>query len=135
MNENTCICPFVKCRVSAGTRKRRSNQRSQRDDSRIQEERNKANDFTCKLQYDVSIFSNRRQSDLTKCPLMISQCEIMISRLVQLLESSYSESSYSEQSSIRVLRLHSHSTFYNMTLITTVRNQHNQMVDRISAYF
>ena len=24
MNENTCICPFVKCRVSAGTRKRRS---------------------------------------------------------------------------------------------------------------
>ena len=59
-----------------------TNQRSQRDDSRIQEERNKANDFTCKLQYDVSIFSNRRQSDLTKCPLMISQCEIMISRLV-----------------------------------------------------
>ena len=58
------------------------NQRSQRDDSRIQKERNKANDFTCKLQYDVSIFSNRRQSDLTKCPLMISQCEIMISRLV-----------------------------------------------------
>ena len=59
-----------------------NNQRSQRDDSRIQKERNKANDFTCKLQYDVSIFSNRRQSDLTKCPLMISQCEIMISRLV-----------------------------------------------------
>ena len=52
------------------------NQRSQRDDSRIQKERNKANDFTCKLQYDVSIFSNRRQSDLTKCPFMISQCEI-----------------------------------------------------------
>ena len=24
MNENACICPFVKCRVSAGTRKRRS---------------------------------------------------------------------------------------------------------------
>ena len=24
MNENTCICPFVKSRVSAGTRKRRS---------------------------------------------------------------------------------------------------------------
>ena len=24
MNENVCICPFVKCRVSAGTRKRRS---------------------------------------------------------------------------------------------------------------
>ena len=23
MNENACICPFVKCRVSAGTRKRR----------------------------------------------------------------------------------------------------------------
>ena len=55
---------------------------SQRDDSRIQKERNKANDFTCKLQDDVSIFSNRRQSDFTKCPLMISQCEIMISRLV-----------------------------------------------------
>ena len=52
------------------------NQRSQRDDSRIQKERNKANDFTCKLQYDVSIFSNCRQSDLTKCSLMISQCEI-----------------------------------------------------------
>ena len=32
------------------------NQRSQRDDSRIQKERNKANDFTCKLQYDVSTF-------------------------------------------------------------------------------
>ena len=31
--------------------------------------------------------------------------------------------------SIRLLRLHSRSTFYNMTLITTVRNQHNQMVD------
>ena len=45
-------------------------------------ERNKANDFTCKLQYDVSIFSNRRQSDFTKCSLMISQREIMISRLV-----------------------------------------------------
>ena len=52
-------------------------------------ERNKANDFTCKLQYDVSIFSNRRHSDFTKCSLMISQREIMISRLVQL-ESSYS---------------------------------------------
>ena len=26
-------------------------------------------------------FSYRRQSDLTKCPLMISQCKIMISRL------------------------------------------------------
>ena len=24
MNENICICPFVKCRVSAGTRKHRS---------------------------------------------------------------------------------------------------------------
>ena len=36
-------------------------------------ERNKANDFTCKLQYDVFIFSNRRQSDFTKCSLMISQ--------------------------------------------------------------
>ena len=24
MNENTCTCPFVKCRVSAGARKRRS---------------------------------------------------------------------------------------------------------------
>ena len=24
MNENACICPFVKCRVSAGTPKRRS---------------------------------------------------------------------------------------------------------------
>ena len=58
------------------------NQRSQRDDSRIQKERNKANDFTFKLQYDVSIFSNRRQSDFTKCSLMISQCEIMISQLV-----------------------------------------------------
>ena len=45
-------------------------------------ERNKANDFTCKLQCDVSIFSNRRQSDFTKCSLMISQREIMISRLV-----------------------------------------------------
>ena len=44
--------------------------------------RNKANDFTCKLQYDVSIFSNRRQSDFTKCSLKISQREIMISRLV-----------------------------------------------------
>ena len=43
-------------------------------------ERNKANDFTCKLQYDVSIFSNRRQSDFTKCSLMISQREIMISQ-------------------------------------------------------
>ena len=63
-----------------------TNQRSQRDDSRIQKERNKANDFTCKLQYDVSIFFlpsfYRRESDFTKCPLMISQCEIMISRLV-----------------------------------------------------
>ena len=58
------------------------NQRSQRDDSRIQKERNKANDFTFKLQYDVSIFSNRRQSDFTKCSLMISQREIMISQLV-----------------------------------------------------
>ena len=45
-------------------------------------ELNKANDFTCKLQYNVSIFSNRRQSDFTKCSLMISQREIMISRLV-----------------------------------------------------
>ena len=45
-------------------------------------ERNKANDFTCKLQYDVSIFSNPRQSDFTKCSLMISQREIMISRPV-----------------------------------------------------
>ena len=44
-------------------------------------ERNKAKDFTCKLQYDVSIFSNRRQSDFTKCSLMINQREIMISRL------------------------------------------------------
>ena len=50
-----------------------NNQRSQRDDSRIQKERNKANDFTFKLQYDASIFSNRRQSDFTKCSLMISQ--------------------------------------------------------------
>ena len=58
------------------------NQRSQRDDSRIQKERNKANDFMFKLQYDVSIFSNRRQSDFTKCSLMISQREIMISQLV-----------------------------------------------------
>ena len=64
------------------------NQRSQRDDSRIQ---NKANDFTFKLQYDASIFSNRRQSDFTKCSLMISQREIMISQLVWL-ESSHSES-------------------------------------------
>ena len=100
------------------------NQRSQRDDSRIQKERNKANDFTFKLQYDASIFSNRRQSDFTKCSLMISQREIMISP----------ESSQSSRQ-VRVLRLHSHSTFYNRTLITTVRNQHNQMVDRISAYF
>ena len=60
----------------------RVNQRSQRDDSRIQKERNKANDFTFKLQYDASIFSNRRQSDFTKCSLMISQREIMISQLV-----------------------------------------------------
>ena len=45
-------------------------------------ERNKANDFMCKLQYDVSIFSNHRQSDFTKCSLMISQREIMISRPV-----------------------------------------------------
>ena len=45
---------------------------------RYQKQRNKANDFMCKLQYDVSIFSNRRQSDFTKCSLMISQCEIMI---------------------------------------------------------
>ena len=59
-----------------------NNQRSQRDDSRIQKEENKANDYMCKLQYDVSIFSYRRQSDFTKCPLMFSQCEIMISRLV-----------------------------------------------------
>ena len=36
---------------------------------------------------------------------------------------------------VRVLRLHSHSTFYNMSFITIVRNQRNQMVDRISAYF
>ena len=57
-------------------------QRSQRDDSRIQRERNKANDFTFKLQYDASIFSNRRQSNFTKCSLMISQREIMISQLV-----------------------------------------------------
>ena len=57
------------------------NQRSQRDDSRIQKERNKANDFMFKLQYDVSIFSNRRQSNFTKCSLMISQREIMISQL------------------------------------------------------
>ena len=54
-----------------------------------------------------------------------SQREIMISQIVQL-ESSYSESIQSS--------LHSHSTFYNMTLITTVRNQHYQMVGRISEY-
>ena len=63
-------------------KRKQNNQRSQRDDSRIQKERNKANDFTFKLQYDVSIFSNRRQSDFTKCSLMISQREIMISQLV-----------------------------------------------------
>ena len=62
-------------------------------------ERNKANDFTCKLQYDVSIFFNRRQSDFTKCSLMISQREIMISRLV-LLESSYSGSTQSSRQSV-----------------------------------
>ena len=62
-------------------------------------ERNKANDFTCKLQYDVCIFSNRRQSDFTKCALMISQREIMISRLVWL-ESSYAGSTQSSRQSV-----------------------------------
>ena len=76
-----------------------TNQRSHRDDSRIQKERNKANDFTFKLKYDVSIFSNRRQSDFTKCSLIISQREVMISQLVQL-ESSYSESSQSSRQSV-----------------------------------
>ena len=42
------------------------NQRSQRDDSRIQKERNKANDFTCKLQYDVSIFFFNADSQILR---------------------------------------------------------------------
>ena len=44
-------------------------------------ETKRANDFMFKLQYDVSIFSNRRQSNFKKCSLMIRQREIMISQL------------------------------------------------------
>ena len=64
---------------------------------------------------------------------MISQREIMISQIVQL-ESSYSESTQSSRQSVFKDFILT-PPFYNMTLITTVRNQHNQMVDRISAYF
>ena len=53
-HKNTFDLPSTHSQVE--TTYYRSNQRSQRDDSRIQEERNKANGFTYKLQYDVSIF-------------------------------------------------------------------------------
>ena len=68
--------------VKAGTTQKLEKTISKRRLTGTKKNQNKANDFTCKLQYDVSIFSNRRQSDFTKCSFMISQREIMISRLV-----------------------------------------------------
>ena len=57
----------------------RNNQRSQRDDSRIQKKNETKRMISRANCNTMFVFSNRRQSDLTKCSLMISQREIMIS--------------------------------------------------------